>query len=145
MLIGAFGPAAAADPTPSPTSVPEGQTPVTASVPTVHSEMLTEHAADVMSFVPGPAPQPIETPSHDGGSVLEEGGAGGIAGLPNGLSHEVFGYLPYWKLSSGTWRISTTTWSPRSRTSRSGAGRTERWKTAADSDGRLGRVDTPPR
>ncbi len=25
-----------------------------------------------------------------------ETGSGGIAALPNGLSHEVFGYLPYW-------------------------------------------------
>jgi spore germination protein YaaH len=101
VLISAFGPAAAADPTPSPPTASEGQPSVTVSAPTVHSEMLAEHAADLMSFVPGPAPQPIETPSQQGGSVLEEGGVGGIAALPNGLSHEVFGYLPYWKLSSG--------------------------------------------
>ena len=35
-------------------------------------------------------------------ATAAEDGVGGIAGLPNGLSHEVFGYLPYWTLSSGT-------------------------------------------
>ena len=63
--------------------------------------MLAEHAADASTFAPGTAPQPIVTPTQEGGTVTVEGGVGGIAALPNGLSHEVFGYLPYWKLSSG--------------------------------------------
>ena len=32
--------------------------------------------------------------------MAQESGVGGVAALPNGLSHEVFGYLPYWMLSS---------------------------------------------
>ena len=99
VLLSAVGPVRAADPSPSPGATPEGEAPV-ADAPSVHSEMLTEHADDPMSFEPGVAPQPIATPQHEGGSVAQESGVGGIAALPNGLSHEVFGYLPYWMLSS---------------------------------------------
>jgi spore germination protein YaaH len=85
VVLSAAGPVAAADPFP----------------PSVHAEMLEEHAADDATFTPGSAPQPFVAPAPDRGTVTQEGGAGGIAALPNGLSHEVFGYLPYWSLSSG--------------------------------------------
>ena len=66
-------------------------------------------------------------PTSPGGAAARGGGAGGIAGLPNGLCHEVFGYLPYWMLSSGdARRISTTTWSRPSPTSRSARAETAR-------------------
>ena len=99
VLIGAVAPAAAADPTPSPTIEPASSAPPSAR--SVHSEMLAEHAADAIEFAPGPAPAPVADPAQEGGSIAVEGGVGGVAALPNGLSHEVFGYLPYWKLSSG--------------------------------------------
>ena len=88
--------------------------------------MLAEHAADASTFTPGGAAADRGT-AGTGGTVPAEGGVGGVAGLPNGLSHEVFGYLPYWALSSGHMlSTSTTTSSRRSRTSRSVPGRTER-------------------
>ncbi len=101
VLLGAVAPVAGADPTPSPSSAPEGEAPEISTAPSVHAEMLAEHAADASTFAPGTAPQPIVAPTQEGGTVTVEGGVGGVAALPNGLSHEVFGYLPYWKLSSG--------------------------------------------
>ena len=97
VLVGMVGPAAAADPTSQPATTVEDPAAPPATMPSVHSEMLAEHAGDAVSFVPGSAPEPL--PSADG-TIAGEGGTGGIAGLPNGLSHEVFGYLPYWVLSS---------------------------------------------
>jgi spore germination protein YaaH len=62
--------------------------------------MLAEHADDAIAFVPGDIPPPLTTTPGEGGAVSSEDGVGAVAGLPNGLSHEVFGYLPYWMLSS---------------------------------------------
>ena len=80
--------------------------------PSVHAEMLAQHAGDRMHFTPGAAPSVTLT---DGRSQLPEqgndwladgAGAGGsaaelgaIAKLPNGLRKEVFGFLPYWMLN----------------------------------------------
>ena len=86
VLFGAVQPVAAADPV---------------QPPSVHAEMLEEHAGEPIGFTPGATPAPLST-DVPGGATASEGGVGGIAGLPNGLSHEVFGYLPYWTLSSGT-------------------------------------------
>jgi spore germination protein YaaH len=92
-------PVAAADPTPSPELVPAPEPPIGA--PTVHAEMLAEHAADPITFDAGPVPQAlVETTPDGGGTMSLSGGTGGIAALPNGLSNEVFGYLPYWMLGA---------------------------------------------
>jgi spore germination protein YaaH len=99
-LLGTAGPTVAVDPTPQPSTAADEQPPTAAGTPSAHSEMLAEHAGDAMSFAPGSAPEPLAPTALDGGSVAQDGGTGGIAGLPNGLSHEVFGYLPYWVLSS---------------------------------------------
>jgi spore germination protein YaaH len=98
VVLGNVIPVAANDPTPAPAI--EGEGPANAGPPSVHAEMLAEHAGDALSFAPGGTPQPITAPPADGGVVATEGGVGGVAALPNGLSHEVFGYLPYWMLSS---------------------------------------------
>jgi spore germination protein YaaH len=65
------------------------------SPPSVHSEMLVEHADDELNFAPGAVPAKLERPDDGGVSGVE--GMGGVAGLPNGLRREVFGYLPYWQ------------------------------------------------
>ena len=84
-MLTAIGPAAAADPT---------------QPPTVHAEMLAEHAGDDLQFTAGDVPAPLEPSATGGGTTsVESGGTGGIAGLPNGLRQEVFGYLPYWATS----------------------------------------------
>ena len=87
----AASPAVAADPTPAPTpESPAARGP--SSAPTIHSEMETQHAATPLDFVPGARPQALRLDKASGGEVQ----AGTAASLPNGLSHEVFGYLPYW-------------------------------------------------
>jgi len=58
--------------------------------------MLAEHAGDTLDFPPGGAPAPMGTLPGGGTTTSEGGGQGSIAGLPNGLRREVFGYLPYW-------------------------------------------------
>jgi spore germination protein YaaH len=87
-LLGA-SPVGAADPQPAP---------ATGSPPTIHAEMATEMAAAVvdepMAFTPGARPMAL---SADGTTQTVEGTA---AGLPNGLAREVFGYLPYWAVTS---------------------------------------------
>ncbi len=85
-------PVTAADP---PSSPPEPATTEPSSPPTVHSEMLTEHGADVIELPPGNMPEPMGPAATDGGTVQE---LGAIASLPNGLTREVYGYLPYWAL-----------------------------------------------
>ena len=85
-------PVSAIDPPPAP---PEPATAEPMSPRTAHSEMLTEHDADVIDLPPGDMPHPMATPAADAGMVQL---AGGIASLPNGLTREVYGYLPYWAL-----------------------------------------------
>jgi spore germination protein YaaH len=89
LLVGTSAPASATEPEPAaPPMAPTDS-------PSVHAEMLAEHAGDAAVFEPGAAPAPMTAAP----AVQGEGGAGGIAGLPNGLRREVFGYLPYWAVS----------------------------------------------
>ena len=60
--------------------------------------MLTEHAGDVLAFDAGGTPAAQSDMSA--GLGYTTAAAGGISGLPNGLFREVFGYLPYWMLTS---------------------------------------------
>jgi spore germination protein YaaH len=60
--------------------------------------MEAEHAGDVAVLPAGPRPAPLRATVTSGGA---EGGAMGLTGgLPNGLSHEVLGYLPYWSVNA---------------------------------------------
>ncbi|MGH2383825.1 MAG: glycosyl hydrolase family 18 protein [Candidatus Limnocylindria bacterium] len=100
VLIGA-DPARAADP--SPTPVPplvEAEGDAAMGGPSVHAEMLEEHALEPMAFTEGDTPAALSTGA--GRVTTDEAGVamGGIDGLPNGLFREVFGYLPYWTLNS---------------------------------------------
>jgi spore germination protein YaaH len=93
LLVLAAAPVAAVDPSPEPT--PEaadggGST----SPPSIHAEMESQHAATPLSFVSGARPMGLQAHGVDGGDVQAE-----TAALPNGLSHEVFGYLPYWAVT----------------------------------------------
>src|SRR5918994_2074379 len=91
-------PAVATDPTPTPAPEADPALEPGTGQPSIHAEMLTEHADEALTFTPGSTPEPpAETAS--GGTQSTEGGTGAIAGLPNGLTHEVLGYLPYWMLS----------------------------------------------
>ena len=80
----------------------------------IHAEMLEEHADDPVSFEPGGAPTILLSDNGAArltgdavapdGAVATSGAAGStteasIAGLPNGLRKEVFGFLPYWMLT----------------------------------------------
>ena len=97
LLLGSM-PIAAAEPEPTvvPAPVTEPSSDPPTSPPTIHAEMLAEppeHPAESMTLgaVPGPL-APLE------GTIQSSDGLGGIASLPNGLTHEVYGYLPYWAL-----------------------------------------------
>jgi spore germination protein YaaH len=91
----AGSPAAAVDPTPTTTPAPVADAPGPA---TVHAEMLAEHENDTVDFTPGSQPAPLtRRPALGGVSTQEVGGDGP---LPNALEAEVFGYLPYWSLTS---------------------------------------------
>ena len=73
--------------------------------PSVHAEMLSDHAGDAMRFKPGGAPSvllgPALEPEMAGASVEPMGTLAELsaARLPNGLRKEVFGFLPYWMLT----------------------------------------------
>jgi spore germination protein YaaH len=98
LLVTAVSPTAATDPTEPAAPQAEAGAP---GAPTVHAEMLAEHAHDELAFTPGETPEPLSAPTNGGGTTsLDSGGTGGIAGLPNGLRHEVFGYLPYWAVTA---------------------------------------------
>ncbi len=112
LLASLAAPVAANEPTATPAASPATEPPPSElpigpdgqpMAPSIHAEMLAEHAADAVSFTPGEAPSvAMATPSGDGG--LGDGTTsstdGGVAALPNGLRKEIFGYLPYWMLSS---------------------------------------------
>ncbi len=93
-------PPLAASSTPTPgTASPEVVAAVEpAEPPSVHAEMLTAHAGDVLAFDAGATPDAQSDMSA--GLAYTTAGSGGISGLPNGLFREVFGYLPYWMLPS---------------------------------------------
>jgi spore germination protein YaaH len=92
-LLGA-SPAVAADP---PTRPTDGAAAARAQSPrTIHAEMAERMAGEAPAFRDGarPAAMSATAPGAGGGSVAS------VAGLPNGLGREVFGYLPYWALDS---------------------------------------------
>jgi spore germination protein YaaH len=91
-LLGA-GQAVAADP--SPGSHPTGEE--AQSPRTIHAEMAAHMAAEAPAFRSGARPVALvpESTTEASGSV-----AATVAGLPNGLAREVFGYLPYWALDA---------------------------------------------
>lgn len=95
MVLALAGPASATDPTPAPQpAAPEEA----AGTPTVHAEMLAEHASDALEFTPGDAPAPLDVGGDT--ATIQADGTGTIAALPNGLKREVYGYLPYWATTS---------------------------------------------
>ncbi len=97
VLMSAVMPVQATDPSPSPKAPAEAADPV----PGIHAEMLLERGGEGHEFQEGGAPAPFSPPAGGGGTVsVSERGAGSVVALPNGLSHEVFGYLPYWVLGS---------------------------------------------
>ncbi|HKO34783.1 MAG TPA: glycosyl hydrolase family 18 protein [Candidatus Limnocylindria bacterium] len=73
--------------------------------PSVHAEMLSDHADDTMRFKAGGAPSVLlgETaePEMAGAAIEPMGTLSQLsaARLPNGLRKEVFGFLPYWMLT----------------------------------------------
>jgi spore germination protein YaaH/putative cell wall-binding protein len=83
-----------------PSGLPE--LPAELNRPSVMAEMDALHADDVLTLEPGGTPQPL---AEVGG--IGTMGSGGIATfatgpggpLPNALSSEVLGFLPYWMLS----------------------------------------------
>ena len=91
VLLGA-DPARAADPQPAP----EAPVPA-ADLPTIHAEMDELMAGARMDFQPGARPAALD-PARP--TTSEVGTTATVAGLPNGLAREVFGYLPYWALNS---------------------------------------------
>lgn len=89
VLLGAgSAPLRATDPSPDP--LPPART------PSIHADMLAEHAADDHDFTPGGRPQAFRADAAIGPGVQS---ATGATGLPNGLQREVFGYLPSWSLT----------------------------------------------
>ncbi len=79
---------------------------------TAQSEMLEEHGGLVAPTSGGIGTMSVQTPLADSGGgtaeaanplVITEGSVAGPAGqLPNQLTHEVLGFLPYWKLDTTT-------------------------------------------
>lgn len=92
-LLSVVAPVLAVDPVPDVKGPPQA--------PTIHADMLAEHEGDSLGFEPGGEPAALAQPDGGGGMMsLDSGGTGGIAALPNSLNHEVYGYLPYWALTS---------------------------------------------
>src|SRR5918999_2248684 len=94
LLVMVASPVAATDPTPAPSLDPEPADVGATSAPTIHAEMEAEHRFDAANHSVGPRPMALDGAATDGGVTV----AGGDA-LPNGLSHEVLGYLPYWAVT----------------------------------------------
>ncbi|HET6745719.1 MAG TPA: glycosyl hydrolase family 18 protein [Candidatus Limnocylindria bacterium] len=74
--------------------------------PSVHAEMLADHAGDALDFELGGPPSVVLSESGEpemAGAAVEPTGTVAAqvatAGLPNGLRKEVFGFLPYWLLT----------------------------------------------
>ena len=97
-------------------SLPDGTVlppmPAEQVTPTVQSQMLEEHGGTVVDPADGSLAGPlVETSIADAGVkveaasplILAEGSVAGPAGaLPNQLTREVLGFLPYWKLDTTT-------------------------------------------
>ncbi|MEO8511120.1 MAG: cell wall-binding repeat-containing protein [Chloroflexota bacterium] len=98
VLLGsvALEPVLAADPSGLP------QMPAELNRPSVMAEMDALHAGDSMTFEPGGSPQLLAAAGGIGtlgpdDVITLATGPGGT--LPNGLSREVLGFLPYWMLN----------------------------------------------
>lgn len=98
-LLGAFVvPALAADPPAAPPGTSEE---VPAGERSIHAEMAAEMSAELaadpdrvgLAFKPGSWPAPLR-------QVRTMASSAAAAGLPNGLSRVVLGYLPYWAVTS---------------------------------------------
>ncbi|MGH2356567.1 MAG: glycosyl hydrolase family 18 protein, partial [Candidatus Limnocylindria bacterium] len=106
LTVTSVAPAVASDPTAGPASGSEAAPAEEVEAlerPTVHGEMLAAHEGDVIDLPAGPTPTvalagPSATGAGSEGAVFVADGS--VAGLPNGLRREVFGYLPYWSLNS---------------------------------------------
>jgi spore germination protein YaaH len=95
LLVGSM-PVGAAEPSAEPATEPVAEQPT--SPPTIHAEMLAAPPEANLEFAEGAVPEPMPAPD----ATIQGGdGVGGIASLPNGLTHEVYGYLPYWALDPG--------------------------------------------
>ena len=116
LALGVPGPALAADPTlGEAVTLPDGTVlppmPADQIVPTVQSEMLAENGGLVVEPA-GPTIGTLGGPTaaHESSGVeaaaplvVTEAAAAGPAGpLPNQLTREVLGFLPYWKLDTTT-------------------------------------------
>jgi spore germination protein YaaH len=93
LIVGVVSPVAADDPSstassPSASPSPESVT----GWPTIHADALEEHAGNALAFPEGAKPAPLT----GAGGVA----ALGVASLPAGMTGEVYGYLPYWALST---------------------------------------------
>ena len=102
--------ATAQEPASSEIVLPDGTVlpplPPEAAVPSIHAEMLREHANGVFQFGPG-APPTVELPaenapgaSADGTWVASGSPEQQTYALPNSLQREIHGYLPYWMLDA---------------------------------------------
>ena len=98
LLLGAV-PVAAADPQATPAPDVAGTPPdALSSAPTIHAEMLSAaQGEDAMQFSIGGVPEALPAPVA---TTQGSDAHGGIAALPNGLTREVYGYLPYWALDA---------------------------------------------
>ena len=104
ILVLAGGPVAAVEPTPAP-DVPDAVAPGQPMSPvTIHAEAAASLAGSTTSFEAGARPAPLAGVGLGGGGGTTgtngDDGSGSTLALPNGLSREVFGYLPWWELSS---------------------------------------------
>ena len=101
-------PAAAADPTlGEAVTLPDGTVlppmPPEMLGPSIHSEMDAEHGALGTSSAGAVAAAESTVVERAAPLVVAETTAGGPGGpLPNGLTHEVLGFLPHWKLDATT-------------------------------------------
>ncbi|MGH2418529.1 MAG: glycosyl hydrolase family 18 protein [Candidatus Limnocylindria bacterium] len=99
LLLGSM-PVAASDPEPSAdaaaAAAPSPEAPT--SPRTIHAEMLAAPPEGPARFVEGVTPEPLPAPRA---TVQGTEAQGATSSLPNGLTHEVYGYLPYWALDPG--------------------------------------------
>jgi spore germination protein YaaH/putative cell wall-binding protein len=105
-----------ADPAASSVTLPDGTVlpppPDGALRPSVQSEMLAEHGGDPTGVSAGKESLSTSSALGEGGISADAGDlpqplsgstsafSGPAGALPNGLTHEVFGFLPYWMLDA---------------------------------------------
>jgi spore germination protein YaaH len=101
-LLTVGDPVVAAEPSPAP-DVPDAVAPESPMSPvTIHAEAAESLAGTTTAFEVGARPAPLAGAALRGGGTTAtnaDEGSGSTLALPNGLSREVFGYLPWWELS----------------------------------------------